>query len=61
LYVQQTVQISQAEYMGFLSMQNRLDELEFLNLSLKARLDQLLKLVYGAKSERHIGQADISQ
>jgi len=42
-------------------MQNRLDELEFSNLSLKARLDQLLKLVYGAKSEKHTGQADMSQ
>lgn len=73
--MQKTVEISQEQYMGFLSMskvlestqndlkstQNRLDELELSNLTLKAYIDQLLRMLYGAKSERHLGQQDSSQ
>lgn len=59
--VQQAVQISQAEYNGFLSLESRLNELESSNSILQTRIAQLLKLIYGAKTEKHISQADLNQ
>jgi len=59
--VQEEVQISQAEYDGFLSLQSRFNELETSNLILQARIAQLLKQIYGAKSERHLSEAETNQ
>lgn len=59
--VQKTVQISQDEHIGFLSMQNQLNELISLNSIQQARIEQLLKLIYGTKSERHLCQTDLNQ
>jgi transposase len=59
--VQEAVQISQVEYDGFLSMQSRFNELETSNLILQARIAQLLKQIYGAKSERHLSEIETNQ
>ncbi len=42
-------------------MQNELGELKSSYSMLQTRIDQLLRLIYGAKSEKHLSQADVNQ